>query len=86
MKTTEQIKELCSCGMPQSHPIPHIHDMSEREFRIYEATLNSKAETLKELGDKMKRELCERGNPLGNCGNCRMCMDIEDIIKELKEK
>jgi len=28
-------KKICSCGFAQSHPIPHIHDMTERELEIY---------------------------------------------------
>ena len=28
--------ELCSCGFPQSHPIPHEHDRTEREKQIIE--------------------------------------------------
>lgn len=27
-------KEICSCGMPQSFPIPHEHDRTERENQI----------------------------------------------------
>ena len=26
--------KICSCGMPQSHPIPHEHDQTEREKQI----------------------------------------------------
>ncbi len=26
--------ELCSCGFPQSYPIPHEHDRTERENQI----------------------------------------------------
>lgn len=29
-------KELCKCGFPQSFPIPHEHDLTEREKRIIE--------------------------------------------------
>ena len=27
-------KKMCSCGSPQSYPIPHEHDMTERELLI----------------------------------------------------
>ena len=27
-------KQVCSCGMPQSYPIPHEHDQTEREKAI----------------------------------------------------
>lgn len=30
-------KKLCSCGMPQSFPIPHEHDLTEREQQIIKA-------------------------------------------------
>lgn len=26
--------ELCACGFPQSHPIPHEHDLTNREKQI----------------------------------------------------
>ena len=28
--------KLCSCGNPQSYPIPHEHDWTEREKQIIE--------------------------------------------------
>ncbi|KKL82752.1 hypothetical protein LCGC14_1981650 [marine sediment metagenome] len=28
------MKKLCSCGFPQSFPIPHEHDRTERENQI----------------------------------------------------
>ena len=30
----EMKDKLCSCGCPQSHPIPHEHDLSIREAAI----------------------------------------------------
>ena len=30
-------KVLCSCGFPQSYPIPHEHDLTEREKQIINA-------------------------------------------------
>ncbi len=27
-------KEMCSCGFPQSYPVPHQHDWTEREKAI----------------------------------------------------
>ncbi len=35
--------KLCPCGFPQSYPIPHEHDLTEREKQIikhYERLLN----------------------------------------------
>jgi hypothetical protein len=34
MKPEEIEKKLCRCGMPQSYPIPHEHDQTEREKQI----------------------------------------------------
>ncbi len=33
-RKTRQPVDLCSCGHPQSHPIPHEHDLSIREAAI----------------------------------------------------
>lgn len=27
-------REMCPCGFPQSHPIPHEHDRTDREKQI----------------------------------------------------
>jgi len=42
--------ELCSCGFPQSYPIPHEHDRTDREKRIiayYESINKDMYEALK---------------------------------------
>ncbi len=44
--------ELCACGNPQSHPIPHEHDRTEREKQIiehYESLLKDMYEVNKKL-------------------------------------
>ncbi len=38
---SEIVKEMCSCGNPQSHPIPHEHDQTERETAIIKHFRNS---------------------------------------------
>jgi hypothetical protein len=41
-------RKLCSCGFPQSYPIPHEHDRTEREKAIiahYEAIIKEKGGT-----------------------------------------
>ena len=53
-------RELCPCGFPQSHPIPHEHDRTKREQRIieyYERKLGSYSdlyEALKALVDHFR--------------------------------
>ena len=50
--------ELCSCGNPQSHPIPHEHDWTEREKQIiwhYARLLSGKDEGISKLYDALKR-------------------------------
>ena len=32
-------KKMCSCGFPQSFPIPHEHDQTEREKQIIKALI-----------------------------------------------
>lgn len=34
-------KKMCSCGHPQSFPIPHTHDLSKRESQKYIFTINN---------------------------------------------
>ncbi len=34
IEPAEAKKEICPCGFPQSHPIPHEHDRTEREKQI----------------------------------------------------
>ena len=36
-KMTHPEGKFCACGSPQAYPIPHIHDMTDREKRIYDA-------------------------------------------------
>ena len=31
-----ETKKLCSCGMPQSYPIPHKHDRPDHEIKLQE--------------------------------------------------
>ena len=48
----EYTKGLCSCGNPQSYPIPHEHDRTEREKQIiahYEDTNADLYEALKAI-------------------------------------
>ncbi len=33
--------KICSCGMPQSYPIPHEHDMTDREKSIRDASFKA---------------------------------------------
>ena len=43
--------ELCSCGFPQSHPLPHEHDRTDRENQIiahFESTQRDMYEALKQ--------------------------------------
>lgn len=44
--------QLCSCGNPQSYPLPHEHDRTEREKQIvlyYEGITKALYEALKEV-------------------------------------
>ncbi len=41
--------KLCSCGFPQSYPIPHEHDRTERENQIIEYYENSTREMYETL-------------------------------------
>jgi len=51
---TDQIPErLCPCGFPQSYPIPHEHDRTQREQEIieyYEAKIEEAKEQGREIG------------------------------------
>lgn len=51
------MNKLCSCGMPQSSPIPHEHDQTERERQIiayYKELNNIMYEALKGIEDAIK--------------------------------
>ncbi|KKM08060.1 hypothetical protein LCGC14_1727700, partial [marine sediment metagenome] len=39
-------KKMCSCGFPQSSPVPHKHDWSEREKAIFEYGKKQRLEDL----------------------------------------
>jgi len=58
----DKLKKYCSCGFPQSHPIPHEHDRTEREkviIKYYEAR------QLEELDEKEVAEvILAHFNPL----------------------
>lgn len=57
-------KTYCSCGNPQSYPIPHIHDLSEREKQIYDA-LQAEIECLMMIVE----DLVMARNEFGDCPN-----------------
>lgn len=47
---------LCSCGFPQSHPIPHEHDQTNREKEIITYYKNQ-TELLKTLNKELYEAL-----------------------------
>ena len=52
-------KEMCSCGFPQSYPIPHEHDQTEREkviIKHYESLAYSSAPPAKGV-ERVIREI-----------------------------
>lgn len=53
-------QEFCSCGMPQSKPIPHEHDLTDREKRIIIHFLTLNTNLL---------EACKRFVASSSCGN-----------------
>ena len=64
-----EAKELCSCGMPQSYPIPHEHDLTDREKRIRDASFKAVIEeVVKDLTKEM--EEAEVGYKLGAVERC----------------
>lgn len=49
-KIMENTRELCSCGNPQSYPVPHEHDRTDRKKQIikhYEGISTDLYEALK---------------------------------------
>lgn len=61
MDTMVDGKLFCSCGSPQSFPIPHEHDLTEREKRILTA---AKQEGIREVVEFVSKflELAEYGD------------------------
>lgn len=60
----------CNCGMPQSNPIPHIHDMSLREKKMY---------------DYYEKELTSYRNKLERVESVTRCVIDEDKKDSLKD-
>lgn len=50
-------KKYCSCGFPQSHPIPHEHDQTDREKAIIKHYRESFDEVVKALEEIVSHEL-----------------------------
>lgn len=56
-RNMETEKVMCSCGFPQSFPIPHTHDQTDREKAIiarYTADISAEKETLEKLQEIFK--------------------------------
>jgi len=80
---TKEKRPLCSCGFPQSSPIPHEHDRTGRGKQIinhYECLIEKHCERekkikgLKELADKIL-------TATGRCDDCPLLEDIRAFGK-----
>lgn len=86
--------EYCSCGFPQSYPIPHEHDLSEREKRIKEACRKQGAlKAYKEIveRDKLIYDALDSSDKylideIIEVNHGKLIKYIEKRIKELEEE
>jgi hypothetical protein len=71
--------KLCSCGMPQSFPIPHEHDRTEREKQIiayYQDLNHDMYEALKSM-----LNIFDRGLPDNSIGDLTCKKAIKALAK-----
>lgn len=70
-------REMCSCGFPQSYPIPHEHDQTEREKQIIKHYVSLRpAPSVEEILDKLcedcfahqKNHQCDQKDKVGCYG------------------
>ena len=73
-------KEICSCGFPQSHPIPHEHDQTDREKAIV-AYYSARIKALPELIEALKAIATETSNPKGG-----YAIAVTDIANQALKK
>ena len=83
--------EMCACGFPQSHPIPHEHDRTEREKAIIEALERENKKLAEQLAAVPNdcREVCEDHKALkaklrrAEAQLAAIEKDLRDILKSL---
>jgi len=63
----EAKRGLCPCGMPQSYPIPHEHDLTDREKLIKDASFKAGQDSVKEWIEKQEEHQFETIEGYSDC-------------------
>lgn len=85
MKMEQKKKEnnYCSCGFPQSYPIPHKHDWTEREKRIVGTVLQnvvSQCEKIMEAETKKSAEKDDYAKAMFHSGKASGALDVKSFV------
>jgi hypothetical protein len=59
MTAKDPAPTLCSCGMRQSYPVPHVHDMSIRERVMYEYFVHELKQIEQRARYKLLKEIAD---------------------------
>ncbi|KKL52253.1 hypothetical protein LCGC14_2287360 [marine sediment metagenome] len=85
--------EICSCGFPQSHPIPHEHDRTEREKQIvghYESIQTDLCKALEKLIQEvngfMEGEECDHSVGICYCDTLVNLVEAEKALSKVDNK